>query len=480
MSNADEFDLKKKQVEREGWAVLRLCEELGDHIQEGRSRKTYLIETEKFINYIQDSINIINIYVKDIIQKLREDSIDQELVQAKHRGLGQTKNVLGLLYMLTKDVIDADSLSIPFSLSIFINEKTKEIQGLKNASLVIFGTSDLNFYQRSLKKLRVLSLVLHEEIVDFPIFSSDISILHFPYSTAKQILVNCILFHEMGHFVYENTNMEPEFKQTVKRNLPIFLDSNPEIARQTKFPLYISKYVWHLLRKWVNEIFADIFAIRILGPAYHFAYLEMVQLIPTNIEERNRTFTNTHPADDYRFRIQGIWLKKGRWDKVLKEKVRYIFDNLEKCQEQTSMSVYKINCRSPIDDKNSQENLHSWMLEQFENMVKIIEGKIEEKLKLFEEPIKDFEENDEAVTACLEHGIVPSSIYRTTQEQAIHSNPTTLLNSGYFFYLTGMKKLLEKVKINNNISDIDTQLFYMKRLNQWLAKGIEDWQIMKK
>ena len=97
-----------------------------------------------------------------------------------------------------------------------------------------------------------------------------------------------------------------------------------------------------------------------------------------------------------------------------------------------------------------------------------------------QEPISDFnknknESNDSLVTKALEHGVVPSTVY-DKKKQKRHPNPTTILNSGFFFYLGNMDELLEKVESSD--SDIDKRMNYEKRLNQWLAKAIEDWQIL--
>ena len=114
------------------------------------------------------------------------------------------------------------------------------------------------------------------------------------------------------------------------------------------------------------------------------------------------------------------------------------------------------------------------MFKEFEQIVIRVEKELSTKLKDFENPLNNFRKNDSFVTTCFEHGIVPSTVY--DNEQKRHPNPITILNSGFFFYLGGMDTLLKKVKSKGR--KIDKQINYVKRLNQWLAKAIEDWQIL--
>lgn len=118
------------------------------------------------------------------------------------------------------------------------------------------------------------------------------------------------------------------------------------------------------------------------------------------------------------------------------------------------------------------------MLQEFEKMVKKTEPVIYAELENYENPINDFNNNDTLVTDYLEHGVVPSTVYDNENKQIRYPNPTTILNSGFIFYIGGMNKLLEKVKNKDRMSQIEKRIHYERRLNQWLAKAIEDWQIL--
>lgn len=470
------------QVKNEGVRILRLCKDLSEFILSGQARKTYLVETEHFLEYIKKSLEAIDEFVKQTITK----EMPPPLAKVRLKGFDLIREGLSWIYIFVKEAIDADTLSIPYSLIIFLNYVATELQKPEKVSLVVLGSSDLMYYKYNLKNLRNLTRHIASKVIkDYPVLPEDIGVLKFPYCAAQEVLVNCILFHEMGHYIYEKTNLEQQFLHDIESNLTTFVQDNKIIEElKPKDPDLAFKklfiYVGGLMSSWADEIFADIVAIRILGPAFHFALLVLEQILRTDIK-RNRNFSRTHPADDFRFKIHAKWLNKGIWDDIIKDRKPDVFDRLKECEKlEFEKEDFSISCEPPLgEDKDLKEKLHTWMFEEFEKMVVKVEEEALAKTA-GQEPISDFnknknESNDSLITKALEHGVVPSTVY-DKKKQKRHPNPTTILNSGFFFYLGNMDSLLEKVESSD--SDIDKRMNYEKRLNQWLAKAIEDWQIL--
>ncbi|MDH4240492.1 MAG: hypothetical protein OEW48_13105, partial [Phycisphaerae bacterium] len=105
------------QVKNEGFRLLRLCKDLREFILSGQSRKTYLEETEHFLEYIKQSLEAVDNFVRQTVSK----EIAPPLVNSKLRELDSIRKGLFWLYILIKEAIDADTLSIPYSLTIFLN-----------------------------------------------------------------------------------------------------------------------------------------------------------------------------------------------------------------------------------------------------------------------------------------------------------------------------------------------------------------------
>ena len=467
------------QVRNEGVRILRLCKDLSEFILSGQARKTYLYETEHFLKHIKISLNAIDKFIR----KTLNEKMAPPLAKVKLKELDLIREGLSWLYTFVKEAIDADTLSIPYSLTIFLNHTATDLQKPDKVSLVVLGSSNLMYYKYNLEQLRKLTNNLASIIEKYPVLPAEIGILKFPYCAAQEVLVNCILFHEVGHYIYEKTGLQRHFYNSINSNLRVFIQDNKIIEKlKPKDPdlacnkLFI--YVGGLMLSWADEIFADIFAIRELGSAFHLACLEMEQILSTDIK-RNKTFSRTHPADDFRFKMHAKWLSDGGWDEIINKRTPSVFDRLTLCKKlQLKDNDFSINCEPPLgesdESKDLKEKLHTWMFKEFEQIVIRVEKELSTKLKDFENPLNNFRKNDSFVTTCLEHGIVPSTVY--DNEQKRHPNPITILNSGFFFYLGGMDTLLKKVKSKGR--KIDKQINYVKRLNQWLAKAIEDWQIL--
>lgn len=459
------------QVRSEAFCLLRLCDDLTTFIRSGRTKKTYLYETEGLLDHILQSLKAIERFVRNAVEEPPKD----ELIKSKLRDFGEIKKGLSLLYILAKQAIDSDSLSIPFSLATFLNHTVRQLLKSKRASLVVLSGSSLMYYKYNIKAMRDLTRYLSARIEGYPVLGEEIGILMFPYCAAREVLVNCNLFHEMGHYIYEAVRLEEAFRNKLVDKLARFF-TDPEIMRKVEAPLLawraLLNYVLTLMSRWADEIFADIFAVRVLGPAFHFAYREIEHIIPTTT---GRNFSETHPADDYRFKIHARWLQEDGWDESLKNNAADLLHQLRKCQE---IKNFTIGSKPPSYFEPIEQQLNDWMLKEFDLMVTEIESKVSDTLGSdFQKPIEDFRRNHELVISYLGHGVVPSTCYDISGNKS-HPSPTTVLNSAFLFYLGGMDDLLGKVR--SKLSWIQKRIAYEKRLNDWLGKAIEDWQILLK
>jgi len=474
----------RRQIKSEGFSILRLCKDLNNFMESGRVRRTYLRETEKFLDYIVKSIDAV---ASSVRQDIKAD-ISDELLEAKLRDLGEIKRALVWVYTFAKQAIDADSLSIPFSLATFVNHVAEQIQKPSAAQIVVLGSPDLMYYKWNLGGLRDLSMQLSEKVKDFPILGREIGLLMFPYCATREVLVNCDLFHEMGHYIYETTDLESNVHSDIATCLAKFIKQK-QLLEGIKAPLFVANrlynYVRGLLLTWVEEVFADILAIRVLGPAFHLAYLELQQVLPVAVASdtdigahvgAENGFSETHPADNFRFRLHAKWLRKCGWCEMVEKHASEVHAYLEKC-EKLKINGFAINCPLPIPELSDKKDvIHKWMLDQVERLAETVETCVSEKLENMPNPCDDYKRSAKHVMTSLEHGVVPSTV-RTLEGDKIHPSPTTLLNAGFFFFLGGMKGLLDRVR--SDTDSIDRRLHYEKRLNEWLAKAIDDWQVLK-
>ena len=138
-----------KQIKSQAFSILRLCGDLKDFVLAGRRQRTYLLETGGFLDYILKSIDAVDSSVQAHI----EADIPNELLEAKQRDFGEIKRVLIWIYTFAKQAIEADSLSIPFSLATYINHVAQEIQKPSSAKIVVLGSPELMYYKLNLAGL---------------------------------------------------------------------------------------------------------------------------------------------------------------------------------------------------------------------------------------------------------------------------------------------------------------------------------------
>lgn len=465
------------QVEREGYCLLKLCRELEAFIRAGQGRKTYLLETTDFLRYLCESIAAIEQFAREVIN----EKTSPELRNVRIKDLGEIQTALDRLYVVTKQAIDADSLAIPFSLVTYLNDRVRKLTCTKNAKLVVLCGSDLMYYKWNLKPFRDLTVRLKSRVPGYPVFSRDVGILEFPYFAAKDVLLNCIFFHETGHYVYENTDLEARLQKRIVQAFVQYANAENLLSKLGGSLIEwrsLLNYVRNLMTRWADEFFADIFAIRVLGAAFHLACRELEHVL-SSVTEQSRYFCDTHPALDFRFRSHAKWLRAGHWFGVLKERTPDVYDKLVECERLDINTDFKINSRLPIDDENGRlaGSIHKWILSEFEGVVGTIENEISNLLTDSEEPIEDFARHDDSVTRLLGHGVVPSTVF-DERAQPSYPLPTTVLNSGFFFYLRGMDILLERIKGGDD--PINKRVNTLRRLNEWLGKALDDWQFVRK
>ena len=452
----------------------------------GRTRKTYINETGELLDYIERSLDFVEDFVKEALGGV--EKINDALVKGRIIDFDLVKRGLSWLYMLAKEAIDADTLSIPYCLTTFLNSIAREVYGEDKVRVVVIGGSDLMYYKYNLGRLREVTRKLQIPIPKYPELPEKIGILKFPYCASREVLVNCILFHEMGHYIYEKIGLHADLSKILAKDLwqffvdkRIFAGFDPKDVDSTwKKWRKLLNYVKDVMTRWADEMFADIFAIRLIGPAFHLACRELEQILPSENGQRT-SFSRTHPADKFRFKIHAKWLSEGGWDKIIRSRTPEVFEELEACKGlEVKGGHFSINCESPLSQTEGLEKkLHKWMLKEFRKVVVKVEEAVEEIFPGQEKPIDDFNKNDFLVTRFLEHGIVPSTVYDEKTEEKRHPKPTTVLNSGFFFYLSGMKELLSRVEVKDDSDDVKKRLTCEKRLNEWLGKAIDDWQILK-
>jgi len=142
---------------------------------------------------------------------------------------------------------------------------------------------------------------------------NDIAVISFPSSERTSALLHCCFAHEIGHHLNESfsiaAQIEPKILELIdKKLLDKYVEGWLELFRKHKSVIdgtevTLDKFILkdhlfsrateefaRIIRKWLDEIVSDIFAIYLFGPAYIFAISEFL-LSSQDLEK----YYETHP-----------------------------------------------------------------------------------------------------------------------------------------------------------------------------------------
>ena len=149
---------------------------------------------------------------------------------------------------------------------------------------------------------------------------SNIAVISFPSSERTSALLHCCFAHEIGHHLNESfsiaAQIEPKIFELIdKKLIDKYVEGLLEVFRKHKSiiggtevtldkfilkqPLFLraTEEFGRIVRKWLDEIVSDTFAIYLFGPAYIFAISEFL-LSSQDLE----TYSETHPPSFIRIK----------------------------------------------------------------------------------------------------------------------------------------------------------------------------------
>src|ERR1017187_5466895 len=121
-------------------------------------------------------------------------------------------------------------------------------------------------------------------------FPRNLGFVELPYSQGPSFFNNLVIYHEIGHFVYEELSIADSFASEMIRCLQKNLKNFDSLDRNSQV------YVIDVLHNWAQEVFCDLFAVRLIGPAFTFASVELFGLLGLMDKTRQVKFSYSHPA----------------------------------------------------------------------------------------------------------------------------------------------------------------------------------------
>ncbi len=141
----------------------------------------------------------------------------------------------------------------------------------------------------------------------------NVAFVEVPYSQGPGFFANLMVYHELGHYVFEKLggtdDRRPAFTTLLATMDRAF---GEKFGDNIKTP---GTRTWakQVLEAWTEEVFCDLFALRNLGPAFSFALIDFLSLLGLMGEDVEGKFDEKHPAPALRLREQQRCLQKAGW-----------------------------------------------------------------------------------------------------------------------------------------------------------------------
>jgi hypothetical protein len=223
---------------------------------------------------------------------------------------------------------------------------------------------------------------------------------------------------------------------------------------------------------WVEEIFCDLFAISLVGPAFTFAFAEMTSA-SLIIDEcgggltRSFEFGLSHPADVARFHLHMKYLQAlGWWEPIQSWKSNSV-ELLKQCGRVSEQTIASSTIPPDVRKLLSLScfwEASEWLLDFVRTNVPTSRRDIEDMADYYGE-----------ISKYLARAIVPSTIIM--ESGPVYPTPVVLINSAFRFVLEDFDKLLEKID-KASVDSVRDRSWFTERLELWVLKALEDYRLL--
>ncbi|HEV2485624.1 MAG TPA: hypothetical protein VGT08_08840 [Terracidiphilus sp.] len=443
-------------------ALYSFIESIVEGVTSQRSSAAYSPAAVRFLGYVSS-------LAESSKKHLSSWSVaDDEEFEDRREELGTIRAAWRELHKLIKPSLDADTLQVPLAVVDGIVRRFREIPGYNETEFVLFHTAEFNYVQIRTADLRSLSSKIRALIPNSPAFPPNLGLIGMPYSQGRTAFANCLVAHEMGHFVYRDKSLDGSLQVEADRALKLSF-SNYEGQNQEEKERWI-RYV----TRWAEELFCDLFGVMLLGPCYTYAYIEAYdlsavlnsagQISDERISARMEFYEN-HPSHIFRLQQQSEFLRESHW-----------WDHIGRTQARFStllQAIVGLKSETHVKQNSSFGRLISPLIATIPSIRKAAS-------KVFDD-IDDWFDSFSLLNPCVQEylaaGVVPSTlnirISGRPKIATVSASPLVLLNSGMEFYLIRIDELMRSIP-GEDESHFDRRLHWIRRIEEWIAKAIED------
>jgi hypothetical protein len=415
-----------------------------------------------------DASGLFFSYVKDLSAGIREElprqiqlanKFPSRLPALRSRML-TLKRYLRMLHALVKPAADAHTLTIPAPLIDLASDQLLSVEGMRKSKIVVLLASELMYFQWPHTGIKIQARYV-QEIIPHAIFPPKLGFIELPYSQGPSFFTNLAIYHEIGHFVYEelSTSVPPnpgfsQLRSSIARSLKQALPTH------TKDPQALTVAL-RIIENWTQEIFCDLFAIKLVGPAFSLSFIEMLGMLGFLSRSSSIRFNPTHPAPAFRLAEHVQMLRDDSWWDAIAD----INSNQKRTLEQLT-ALPSSSYRFYIDEK--KQGPQSLVTIFLDIVTPEIRRLVQSVTKNAACSAARFTRDRETIEKCLLAGIVPH------KPNSVPLNPVSIINASFFFYLTSIPQLITKFENGGAPPTVEVFSKWTKRVEMWTMKAIDD------
>jgi hypothetical protein len=429
---------------------------------EEESSQAYGAASQEFFSYVKD----LGKNTKDFLQiVINKSGTRKRWIAQDRQKLFTIKRYWCELHAFVKLASEGHSLRVPAPLLDYAQYQLRKLPDLAGSQIVILVSSDLNYFQHQHTELRQLSDQLTQIIPAARPLPKQLGFIAIPYSQGSSVLSNTLIYHELGHFVYEELSKHHLLATAIEDVLKKGRLGQAISGLSVKDRNSTISWCRDRISSWAEETFCDLFAISIAGPAYAFASIELFGLLGVLDPDLSKTFDLSHPAHAFRFKEQLRRLKdNGWWNLISGLDIEHIglIKNLSGIPERE----YKL----PSD-------MHvPGLIDAFLKIRLRIRRLVNQTVGNHDSGLSHFRKWDRYIQRSLENGVVPSTIVINGRER--FPIPNAIINSTSCFLLASLNRLIKRVG-NLNPDRIEDRSLMAAKVEMWAMKALEDYNLIK-
>lgn len=453
----------EEQVRHDASSLYQFVSSITLHCDSKNPAAAYLSSSERFFKYIIELGHATKTYVKDFPagRTLAAQFLDLRDDIATLRGSWQ------FLHLFVKPALDSDTLHLPTSLIQGLIERFREIPDYADTDFAIYHTDLFNYLN---VQLNVFKPIADDTaaLVKGPKFPEKLALIGIPYSQSSSLFMNCLIPHEMGHHVFGDKGLGAKFRPVIEKELQQLFGTTLNTLDRSA--------ITNILVRWAEELFCDVFAVRLVGFCYSFAFIELFD-ISKALDEAGKltrsagmTDFDEYPPHLFRLQQQLAILKKDKWwDELKSVDAQYVY--LLEAVDLMKETDFNLSNFGPIDTSKVKA--------AFLKVVPAIYSELDTVTVGLESGLEEWKSVCPKIESYLEQGIVPSNLLEKRGELKFHvPSLVPLLNSSYKFYVQLLDTLLNHID-GADVNDIKCRSEWATKVQMWTAKAIEDGNVMR-